>query len=228
MSTKRGKAKKESEMAKEKKSIRVYWDIENISPGSRGVEPFFDELYKKLQHLFGDAFTPLLITVVCNVCRTSEKMLEFLSKNGVTIIHIPGRKGEEADRKIEEIIRHDLTYSPESHFVLITHDNDFVGVLREMRHRSSKESKIVYVRRSQTGGRCTAALERLVTHTIKMETGSRSSSPVSSSSPSPKPTNSVVVVRKAVRATSSSVVVTRPACVATSSKVVVTRSAVTA
>jgi hypothetical protein len=112
-------------MSREQKSIRVYWDIENIPPGTRGVEPFFDELYKKLRNLFGSNYTPPLITVVCNVYRTSEKMLEFLFNNDVTIIHVPG-KSEEADRKIEEIIRHDLTYSLDSHFVLITRDNDFV------------------------------------------------------------------------------------------------------
>ena len=201
--------------------IRVYWDIENISPGKRGVERFFEELCNKLRQLFDDAYTPPLITIVCNVLKTDQKMLKFLFKNRVDIKHIIGEKSEEADRKIEETVRHDLTYSPESNFVLISHDNDFVGILREMQHRSSKESKIVYVRRSQTGGRCTAALARCVDHPIKMASGSRSSSPVSSDSnfsPTPSRINVIVIKRAAIppvtitkRVSYNSVVVTRSA-----------------
>mgnify|MGYP000032371848 CR=1 FL=1 len=126
--------------------IRVYWDIENISPGQLGVESFFNEVDQKLESLFGKGCTPPLITIACNVRRTNPKMLEFITKNGVIIRHIEGSKTEQADRELERSIRHDLTHSPESHFVMITHDNDFVQIIREMKRCSSSDSKIVYMR----------------------------------------------------------------------------------
>jgi predicted SprT family Zn-dependent metalloprotease len=157
-------------MSREQRSIRVYWDIENIRPGPKTVEPFFDELHNKLRNLFGSNYTPPLITVACTI-NVIEKMkpsvLQFLFTNNVNILCTPGKKQEEADRSIEKIIRHDLTNSHESHFVLITHDNDFVNVLHDIQKLSSKESNVVYIK-CKDRHHNTKPLERVATTTIEM------------------------------------------------------------
>lgn len=207
---------KKNNMATFKKClIRVYWDIENIPPG-KYPERFLDELYTKLKNIFGDDFAPPFITVVCNVNRIRKNMAEFLCKNGVTITHIPGVKTEEADRKIEQFIHHDLHHSFNSHYVVITHDNDFVSILREMQQRSSKNSKIIYTRLNKNGNKCTKALERMATHTINLNIDiisppKKKSNIVSTSNVKVvenKKKNNIVVTQPAK--TTKSVVVTQP------------------
>jgi predicted nuclease of predicted toxin-antitoxin system len=154
-------------------------------------------------------------------------MAEFLCKNGVTITHIPGVKTEEADRKIEQFIHHDLHHSFNSHYVVITHDNDFVSILREMQQRSSKNSKIIYTRLSKNGNKCTKALERMATHTINLNIDiisppKKKSNIVSTSNVKVvenKKKNNIVVTQPAK--TTKSVVVTQPA--KTTKSVVVTQ-----
>ena len=117
----------------ERPYIKLFWDIENVTPSAKNVVNVIREIQNKLKYVLKDAYIPPDIIIVCNVKdhnMMNEQLCDYLHAFGADIHHINTGKPEAADKHIERLINRSLREHPNAHYGIITHDNDFAPVMR--------------------------------------------------------------------------------------------------
>lgn len=128
-------------------NIKLFWDIENVTPSAKNVVNVIREIQNKLKFVLKDAYVPPDIIIVCNARSPmmSIKLCDYLHAFGADIHHINTRKPEAADKHIERLINRSLREHPNAHYGIITHDNDFSPVMRIIKENTTAKSKLFYI-----------------------------------------------------------------------------------
>ena len=117
-----------------RKSLGVFWDIENCHvPSGKSAMAVCDKIRKQE---FFQGHREIQFAVVCDATKEPKTIFEELNKAQVDIIHVASNRKNAADDKLKQIMRRfaDL-HRDGSRIVLISGDMDFAADIADFKRR---------------------------------------------------------------------------------------------